>query len=88
MYYFLIFHFYTIILILEHQKNFSSGYIDLTIGISLSCSFVTGFGLICGECFWTFVILSEILLPVKSPVTSAVFWITFFEPILSGSVAD
>ena len=30
----------------------------------------------------------EISLPIKSPVAPAVFWIAFFEVILSASVAD
>ena len=32
--------------------------------------------------------LSAILLPIKSPVVSAVFWSTLFEVVLSASVAD
>ena len=46
------------------------------------------------NCFWvifcefleTFVILSAIVSPIKSPVTSTVFWITLFEVVLSASV--
>ena len=44
----------------------------LSLGISLSCSFVTVSELFCCEFFETFVILSAILLPIKSPVASAV----------------
>ena len=38
--------------------------------------------------FETFVILSAILLPVKSPVASAVFWIALFEAVFIASVVD
>ena len=37
--------------------------------------------------FETFVILSAILLPVKSPIASAVLWIAFFEAVFIASVA-
>ena len=45
----------------------------------------------CSECdFWedfdALVILSAILLPIKSPVASAVFWIAFFEAVFIASV--
>ena len=60
--------------------------IYLSLGISLSCSFLTE--LFCGDVCETFVILSAILLPVKSPVASAVFWIGLFEAVLGASVAD
>ena len=38
--------------------------------------------------FETLVILSEILLPIKSPVTSAVFWIARFDAVFIAAVAD
>ena len=38
--------------------------------------------------FETLVILSAILLPIKSPVVSAVFWIALFEAVFIASVAD
>ena len=38
--------------------------------------------------FWIFVILLAILLPIKSPVASAVFWTALFEKVLSASVTD
>ena len=38
--------------------------------------------------FETLVILSAILLPIKSPVASAVFWIALFEPVFIVSVVD
>ena len=66
----------------------SFGDIDLSLGISLPCSFVTVSKLFCCEVFETFVILLSILLPMKSPVASVVFWITFFEVFLSASIAD
>ena len=51
----------------------SSGDIYLSFGISLSCSFVIVSELFCNERLGTFVILLAILLPIKSPVASAVF---------------
>ena len=54
------------------------------LGISLSCSFLNVSELFFGECFETFVVLSEILLPIKSSVASAVFLIPLSEA-LSGS---
>ena len=51
----------------------SSGDIYLSLGVSLSCSFVPVFELFCGEFFETLVILLPILLPIKSPVASSVF---------------
>ena len=62
--------------------------IYLSLGISLSCSVIIISGLFCGEILQVFVILLAILLPIKSPVISAVFWITFFEVVLSAFVAD
>ena len=50
-----------------------SGDKYIYLGISLPYSFVTVSELICGEVFETFVILSANLLPIKSPVASAVF---------------
>ena len=46
------------------------------------------FELFCGEVFKILVILAAILLPIKSPVASAVFQIAFSEEVLSASVAD
>ena len=34
------------------------------------------------------VILSAILLPIKSPVASAIFWIALFEAVVIASVVD
>ena len=66
----------------------SFGDIYLSLSISLSFSFVIVSESFCGELLKTFVILLGILLPIKSPVASAVFWITLFEEVLSASVAD
>ena len=55
----------------------SSGDIYLSLGISLSFSFVTVSELCCCDVFETFVILLAILLLIKSPVPSAIFGITF-----------
>ena len=52
--------------------------IYLFLGISLSRSFVTVSELFWSEIFEIFVSLSEILLPIKWVVVSAVFWIDFF----------
>ena len=65
-----------------------SGDIYLSLGISLSFSFVTVSKLFCCKFFETFVILSVILLPIKSPVASSVFLMTIFKEVLSASVAD
>ena len=43
----------------------TSGDIYLSLGISLSCSFVTAFELFCGKFFETFVIPLAILLLIK-----------------------
>ena len=53
----------------------------------LSSSFVTA-KLICGKIDKNFEALSASFIPTKPPVASAVFWIAFFEAVLSGSVAD
>ena len=49
--------------------------------VSLFCKYLVGF-------FETLVILSVILLPIKSPVASAVFWIALFEAVFIASVVD
>ena len=48
-------------------------YIYLSLGISLSCSYVTVSELFCCEFFETFVILLAVLLPIKALVASDVF---------------
>ena len=53
--------------------------IYLFLGISFSRSFVTVSELFWSEIFDIFVSLSEILLPIKWVVASAVFWIDLFE---------
>ena len=42
--------------------------------------------LFCGKHLENFVVLSATLSLIKSPVASAVFWIVFFEAVLSGSI--
>ena len=66
----------------------SSDNIHLFLGISLSCLFVFVSELFFGELFEIFVILLVILLPNKSPVASAVFWITLFKVILTQLTQD
>ena len=51
----------------------SSGDVYLSLGISLSFSFVIVSQLFCGEHHETFIILLPILLPIKSQIVSAVF---------------
>ena len=63
-----------------------SGYVSL--GISLLISFLTIFKLFCSEFIEAFVIKLTTLLPIKSPVPSADFWIALFEAVLNASVAD
>ena len=50
--------------------------IYLSLGISLTCSFVTVSGLFCWEVFEIFLLAS--LLPIKSQVAPAVFFELFF----------
>ena len=52
--------------------------ISLSLGIFLSYSIVTVSELFLGEILEAFLILLAILLPLKSPVASAVFWISIF----------
>ena len=51
----------------------SSGDIFLSLGISLSYLFVTVSQLFIRKAFETFVVLSVILLSIKSPIDSAIF---------------
>ena len=85
--------YYSIILLLYLSRIiiifwFFSGDINLSLDISLSSSFVIVSELFCCEGFENFVILSLILLPIKSPVAFAVFWITLLQEVLSASVTD
>ena len=60
-------------------------YLSLDVSVS---SFVSLF-FECAEGFLeTLVILSAILLPIKSTVASAVFWIALFAAVFIASVAD
>ena len=67
--------------------SFFPGHIYLSFGISLlassfsECNFLE-------DLFEAFVILSEILLPIKWPVASEVFWIALFEVVFIASVVD
>ena len=63
-----------------------SGDMYLSFGISISSSFCECNSL--GDFFETLVILSAILLPIKSPVASAVFWIALYEGVFIASVVD
>ena len=63
-------------LISDHFKSIfctSLGDKYLSLGISFSWLFVIASELFCGELLYTFVNLTSILLPIKSPVGSAVF---------------
>ena len=57
----------------------SSGYIYFSL--SISSSFVSE--LFFGDVFDTLVILLAVLFPIKSPFTSAVFWIALFNAVLN-----
>ena len=61
--------------------------ICLSFGISLSNLSVIASELFWGEFFEAFVILPALLLPIKSPVASAVFWIALFETVYNAFVA-
>ena len=67
---------------------FCSGDIYLSLGISLSSSFVTVSELLCSEFFEILVIISANLLPIKSLVASGVVWITLLEVVLSASITN
>ena len=63
-----------------------SGDIHLSFGFSILSSFCECNSL--GDFFETLVILPAILLPIKSPVASAVFRIAFFEAVFIASFVD
>ena len=67
----------------------SCGDIYLPFGISLLASYECNFGegSVFGVFFETLVILSAILLPIKSPVPSDFFRVSLFEAIFIASVA-
>ena len=52
------------------------------LSFGFSVSLLTVSELFCGDSFETFVILLAVLLPIKSPVASAVFWFSLFEVVL------
>ena len=78
-----IFHYHTIIL------SFLWRFIScLSLGISSLCSFLTVFKWFCCELLEVFLYLSAILLPIKAPVDSAIFWILFFQVVSYSSLKD
>ena len=74
----------------------SSGDIYLFLGVAISTSSSFVWSLSCNflECnyiaafFETLVILSALLLPIKSPVASAVYWIVLFDAAFIASAVD
>ena len=67
----------------------------LFLGVAISTSSVSLFGnsfecncVVVDFFFETLVILSAILLPIKSSVASAVFWIALFGAVFIASVVD
>ena len=61
----------------------------LCLGAALSTpSFVSLFCKAFADVFGTLVFLSAILLPSKSPVASAVFWIDLFDAVFIASFVD
>ena len=85
----MIFHYYVILNYCINVRSsiifcLSSRYVYLSV--SISSSFVADFFGV--EVFEAFVVLSAILLPVKSLVASAGFWITYFQAVLNVSVTD
>ena len=64
-------------------------YLFLWVVIFASAfSFVWSFGNSLVDFFETLAILSALLLPIKSPGASAVFWIALFVTLLKASAAD
>ena len=82
------------ILLLYYYTSLNSSIIcslfagDMCLSFGASDSSLAS--LFCGflDFLETLVILSAILLPIKSPVSSAVFWIALFEAVFIASVAD
>ena len=64
----------------------SSGDIYLSLGVAILLS--TAAEIFCSNFFEAFVIPLATLLPIKSRVASAVFWIAFFETVLNASVVN
>ena len=62
-------------------------YLFLGVALSTSTS-VSSFGNSLADVFETLVILSAILLPIKSPVALAVFWIALFDAVFIASFVD
>ena len=80
--------------LLYHYTSLNSSIIcclfpgDMYLSFGVSDSSLTS--LFCGflDFLETLVILSAILLPIKSPVASAVFWIALFEAVFIASAVD
>ena len=69
--------------------RYISFFWDISSKSNIFCFFVTVSELFCGEVIKNFIILSEILLPIKSPVVAyAAFLIVFFAVVLSAFVVD
>ena len=68
IYYFLISHYYTIILMPDYQL------FSVFLKEILSYLFVIVSELLCGEIFENYLILFAILLPIKSPVAATACW--------------
>ena len=60
----------------------------LFLGVVISTSSVSLFGNSFADFFDMLVVLSAILLLIKSPVPSAVFWIALFDAVSIASVVD
>ena len=63
-------------------------YHFLEVAISTSCSISLFCEVFADFFFETLVIFSAILLPIRAPVASAVFWIALFEAVATASVVD
>ena len=66
--------------------SFFRRYIYFSFGTSTSL--LASSKLVCGDFFETLVILSAILLPIKSPVASAVFWFSLFQAVFIAPAVD
>ena len=88
IYYFLLFHYYTIVSISDYQYlSFFWRYISF-ISYFFIMLIYNFFWIILRWTYATFVISSAFLLPMKSSVASTVFWIPLYETVSSVSAAD
>ena len=79
------------ITLLYYYTNLNSSIICCLFSGDMYLSFGTCISSFCSsleDFFEKFTILSALLLPIKSPVASAVFWIALFEAVFIASVAD